>query len=290
MHQLCSAVAYLHRKGILHRNLKPKHLLVQPGPVPGDPLGKHNQLSLVNFYWYRACVWYGVVRGVSFSEGAQIILTDFALVRTLNTPPKPLTGEVITLWYRPPEILMGQRDYTAAVITITEPYQLYSRLFTVLCPLARLMCGHWDASSRNCCKAKLSLKGYVRSTNSFRYSRPWALPATRSGRISLRCPTINPSSFPSGNMWVLLNPRLGCTGHCVLCSTEASPGDGIICFWHWVWPFVSLSGVRSISANERREIIAATLLHSDRYRGRLVSGRHTRYVNKYGEWWVSVCV
>jgi serine/threonine protein kinase len=44
-----------------------------------------------------------------------IQLADFALVRTLSTPPKKLTSEVITLWYRPPEILMGQRNYTAAV-------------------------------------------------------------------------------------------------------------------------------------------------------------------------------
>lgn len=67
-------------------------------------------------------------------------LADFALVRVLRHPPKKLTNEVmmillmlsvveslvvlllitltlqvITLWYRPPEILMGQREYTAAV-------------------------------------------------------------------------------------------------------------------------------------------------------------------------------
>ena len=52
---------------------------------------------------------------IFFLESAQIQLADFALVRTLSTPTKKFTSEVITLWYRPPEILMGQRNYTAAV-------------------------------------------------------------------------------------------------------------------------------------------------------------------------------
>mmetsp|Transcript_36467 Transcript_36467/g.67930 ORF Transcript_36467/g.67930 Transcript_36467/m.67930 type:complete len:788 (-) Transcript_36467:10-2373(-) len=85
MAQICSAVAHIHDKGILHRNLKPKHLLIVPGPG-ADPL-----------------------------DGAQVRLSDFALVRVLRHPPKKLTNEVVTLWYRPPEILMGQREYTAAV-------------------------------------------------------------------------------------------------------------------------------------------------------------------------------
>mmetsp|Transcript_11670 Transcript_11670/g.17681 ORF Transcript_11670/g.17681 Transcript_11670/m.17681 type:complete len:754 (-) Transcript_11670:187-2448(-) len=86
MKQLGGAVAYCHRRGVLHRNLKPKHLLLIPGPVANDPL-----------------------------EGARILLSDFALVRMMSNPPKRLTSEVITLWYRPPEILMGQNNYTAAV-------------------------------------------------------------------------------------------------------------------------------------------------------------------------------
>jgi serine/threonine protein kinase len=40
MGQICSAVAHIHDKGILHRNLKPKHLLVVPGNGP-DPMGEY---------------------------------------------------------------------------------------------------------------------------------------------------------------------------------------------------------------------------------------------------------
>ena len=84
-YQLLNAVDYCHKRGIVHRNLKPKHLLVIPGPGP-DPL-----------------------------DGARIKLADFALVRIIRHPPQKFTSEVITLWYRPPEILMGQKDYTTSV-------------------------------------------------------------------------------------------------------------------------------------------------------------------------------
>jgi serine/threonine protein kinase len=50
-----------------------------------------------------------------FVDNAVLQVADFALARTLGTPAKKLTSEVITLWYRPPEILMGQRNYSAAV-------------------------------------------------------------------------------------------------------------------------------------------------------------------------------
>jgi serine/threonine protein kinase len=70
MHQLCSAVAYLHRKGILHRNLKPKHLLVQPGPLPHEPLGKlrsrrppkmRSDITILSDLFDVCMVWCGVV-------------------------------------------------------------------------------------------------------------------------------------------------------------------------------------------------------------------------------------
>mmetsp|Transcript_1862 Transcript_1862/g.1939 ORF Transcript_1862/g.1939 Transcript_1862/m.1939 type:complete len:800 (+) Transcript_1862:122-2521(+) len=85
--QLLGAVAHLHRRGIMHRNLKPKHILIIPGRNTDNPL-----------------------------DGAQVKLADFALVRILgHNPTKKFTTEVITLWYRPPEILMGQKEYTASV-------------------------------------------------------------------------------------------------------------------------------------------------------------------------------
>ena len=38
-------------------------------------------------------------------------LADFGLARSFVPPIKPLTHEVVTLWYRPPEILLGCKIY-----------------------------------------------------------------------------------------------------------------------------------------------------------------------------------
>ena len=43
-------------------------------------------------------------------------LADFGLSKTLTLPMAPLTREVVTLWYRPPEVLMGlTSEYTSAI-------------------------------------------------------------------------------------------------------------------------------------------------------------------------------
>nr|CCA19390.1 cell division protein kinase putative [Albugo laibachii Nc14] len=84
LHQLLDAIAYCHRRGVLHRNLKPKHLLINTS----DPV------SL---------------------DDAVLQVSDFALVRATGIPKREYTMEVVTLWYRPPEILMGVRGYSSAV-------------------------------------------------------------------------------------------------------------------------------------------------------------------------------
>jgi serine/threonine protein kinase len=113
-HQLLCGVEYCHRRGILHRNLKPKHLLITPGPDPEKPL-----------------------------RGARLQIADFALVRILGHPPKRFTTEVITLWYRPPEILMGEQQYSAAVDIwsvgcIIAEMARGQPLFTGLCEIDQL--------------------------------------------------------------------------------------------------------------------------------------------------------
>lgn len=44
-----------------------------------------------------------------------IKLADFGLARSFGLPLKTLTHEVVTLWYRAPEILLGCKVYTMAV-------------------------------------------------------------------------------------------------------------------------------------------------------------------------------
>lgn len=45
----------------------------------------------------------------------KVKLADFGLSRSINIPGQAYTHEVVTLWYRAPEILLGSNHYTTAV-------------------------------------------------------------------------------------------------------------------------------------------------------------------------------
>ncbi|CAG9764341.1 unnamed protein product [Ceutorhynchus assimilis] len=77
MKQLVDAMAYLHSHRILHRDLKPQNLLVD-------------------------------------KEG-HIKLADFGLSRSFSLPTRTYTHEVVTMWYRAPELLLGEKMYCTGV-------------------------------------------------------------------------------------------------------------------------------------------------------------------------------
>jgi len=75
--QLLEGLLYCHSHRILHRDLKPQNLLID----------RHGYLKLA----------------------------DFGLARAVCIPVRPYTHEVITLWYRAPEILLGSQAYSMPV-------------------------------------------------------------------------------------------------------------------------------------------------------------------------------
>ncbi|XP_013717949.1 cyclin-dependent kinase B1-1 isoform X2 [Brassica napus] len=78
MFQLCKGVAHCHSHGVLHRDLKPQNLL----------LLKDKEL---------------------------LKIADLGLGRTFTVPLKAYTHEIVTLWYRAPEVLLGSTHYSTAV-------------------------------------------------------------------------------------------------------------------------------------------------------------------------------
>lgn len=50
-----------------------------------------------------------------YSNSGLLKVADFGLARTFGEPTRPLTPHVVTLWYRPPELLFGSKIYTKAL-------------------------------------------------------------------------------------------------------------------------------------------------------------------------------
>eukprot|EP00920_Eleutheroschizon_duboscqi_P030661 GHVT01074116.1.p1 GENE.GHVT01074116.1~~GHVT01074116.1.p1 ORF type:complete len:258 (+),score=41.02 GHVT01074116.1:391-1164(+) len=77
LYQLLRGLAYCHQHRVLHRDLKPQNLLIN-------------------------------------REG-ELKLADFGLARAFGIPVRSYTHEVVTLWYRAPDVLMGSKRYSTPV-------------------------------------------------------------------------------------------------------------------------------------------------------------------------------
>lgn len=75
--QITQAILFCHQRRVLHRDLKPQNLLIS-----GDGLIK---------------------------------VADFGLGRAFGIPVRVYTHEVVTLWYRAPEVLLGSTRYSCPI-------------------------------------------------------------------------------------------------------------------------------------------------------------------------------
>ena len=49
------------------------------------------------------------------SDNGILKIADFGLARAFTVPIRTLTHEIETLWYRAPEVLLGQKEYSLGV-------------------------------------------------------------------------------------------------------------------------------------------------------------------------------
>lgn len=102
LYQILQGVCACHERGVLHRNIKPKHLLLYDNVNPSSSL------------YPRATNWKDDPEiDPNDLETCKVCLSDFALVRTSLQPLRRFTPEVVTLWYRAPEVLLGGQYFTA---------------------------------------------------------------------------------------------------------------------------------------------------------------------------------
>merc|ERR1719201_2280553 len=76
-YQLCRGIEFCHANRIIHRDLKPQNLLID--------------------------------------SRMRLKIADFGLARAFTLPVPQYTHEVVTVWYRPPEILLGSALYSIPV-------------------------------------------------------------------------------------------------------------------------------------------------------------------------------
>lgn len=77
MVHLVKGADYVHRHGIIHRDLKPQNLLID--------------------------------------RDGNLKIADFGLASAIGLPLRNYEHDIVTLWYRAPEILMGETKYTTAI-------------------------------------------------------------------------------------------------------------------------------------------------------------------------------
>lgn len=105
LHQLITGVAKLHKGGVIHRDIKGANILVTTA----------HEIKLADF---------GLARPVSAHP---LYLNDSAP----NSLKRPLTNPVVTLWYRAPELLAGDKNYGTAI-----------DMWSIGCLMAELITGH----------------------------------------------------------------------------------------------------------------------------------------------------
>jgi serine/threonine protein kinase len=163
LHQLLDAVRFLHQeKFIIHRDIKLSNLL--------------------------------------YNNRGQLKLADFGLARTFYQDAN-LTQNVVTLWYRAPELLLGATTYTCSI-----------DCWAIGCTLGELLLQRPILPGDNEMDQLFRIFGLVGCPNTRIWPEVEDLPLIRQGKIDLR---VEREKYPYNNIKVLL-PALGEEGFLML--------------------------------------------------------------------------
>lgn len=118
--QLFTGLAYLHERSIVHRDLKPQNIFLNTHtPLYTDANGRYAcPDNLVPKEQLEALGTPSSIPQASplvSSPKLIVKLGDFGLARVENIPVKKYSHEVVTLWYRSPDVLMGSALYSFPV-------------------------------------------------------------------------------------------------------------------------------------------------------------------------------
>ena len=179
MGMLGRAVWFCHENFVLHRDIKPNNLLI--------------------------------------AADGEVKLADFGLARSFSDPYRPMTHQVITRWYRPPELLYGARFYSGAV-DVWSMATVFAELILRVPFLAgnsdlhqlELICNAMGTPTEENWPGVSSLEGYVK------YDKAAIVPVRGKDFYLSRFGTVGPIGVDLLMSMLSLDPRNRCTARQVL--------------------------------------------------------------------------
>ena len=179
MGMLGRAVWFCHENFVLHRDIKPNNLLI--------------------------------------AADGEVKLADFGLARSFSDPYRPMSPQVITRWYRPPELLFGAKFYSGAV-DVWSMGTVFAELIlrapfiagTTDVHQLELICNTIGTPTEENWPGVSKLEGYLK------YEKAATIPVRGKDFYLARFGTVGPVGVDLLMAMLALDPRKRCTARRVL--------------------------------------------------------------------------